>query len=155
MSYLEAKYVTLTGNMTIGGMNTRNFDALRDQCVLHLHQETGGVLVKRGEDVFFISPVAITSVELYESPNLGTTVGLSDEEAETPFWNKDAKRGDAVGTIVHETKVPKAMLTPLVSDEAVAKGARNLADEVLAELGEPSVKSPTQPGKRIRAAKKN
>lgn len=132
MNILEAKYVTLSGNITVGGMNTRNFDSVRDECVLHLHQETGGVFVTRGSDSFYIPPVAVQSVEL-------TNPVQHREPDLTPKQ------------ITHKTQVPKAMLAPTAppAAEDVAKGARNLADEVLAELNDaPTDASPTTRRKR-------
>lgn len=110
---IPAKYVDLLGAVNVGGMNTRNFDAIRDLCDLHLHQESGGVYVTRGEDVFYVGPHAIGSVELMP----------------------------VVAEATRTVQVPKAMLAPYpvmtkteADAEAVRKGATNLADSVLSEL---------------------
>jgi hypothetical protein len=41
----EATYVQLRGVINIAGRSAGNLDARRDECVLHLHEETGGVFV--------------------------------------------------------------------------------------------------------------
>lgn len=131
---ISVKYVDLLGAVNLGGMHTRNLDAERDLCALHLHQETGGVFVTRGDDEFYIGPHAIGSVQLQKSV----------EESRTQ-------------------KVPAAMLKPLSpypvmskeeadkEAERVSQGARNLADEVLSELQEEAPRGARKSPRKAKA----
>lgn len=108
---IPAKYVTLAGSLTIGGMMARNFDESRDLCGIHLHEETGGVFITRGADRFYVAASVVQSVEL-------------KPEEELP--KRRTKRDKPVETV-----------EPLgFSQEEVTDAGMVLADKVIAEFSE-------------------
>lgn len=115
MTMLEAKHVQLHGNMTVAGMNTRDFSPMRDGCELHLHQETGGVYVQRDGETTYLSSTVIVAVELKDALFLNTSKASVKKPNTTPVVAQAEEDGAAHA-------------------QAVEKGAKNLADEVLAEL---------------------
>lgn len=128
---IPAKYVQLAGSMAVGGMQTRNFDAVRDVCTMHLHAETGGVFVQRGEDHFYIAPIAVQSVDL-----IGAVRRPEDANLPTPFMSPLLIDPPYPVLTAQEAEAETKRV-------AVAKGARNLADEVLAEFTQDAPKSAT------------